>query len=227
MPQTESTQNWLPAVILVVALHFAAWWGLTHFRDDIERPRPLEEINVALLAPPPPEPPRIEPPPPPRVPVPPQAKAPPPLQPPPQPVVQPMLSTTAADAPLMAAPPATEAPRPSAAPGPSAAPQVVSRPAPEAPLEPPGFHANYLNNPPPAYPFAARRRGIEGNVLVRAEISTEGKCLRVELVKSSGADMLDQAALEAVKAWRFVPARRGAQAVVAWVDVPLAFKLEN
>ncbi len=223
MPQQEPTQNWLPALTLVAALHLAAWWGLTHFREEIERPKPLEEISVALLAPPPPPsaPPVA---PPPRIPQPSPATVASPKQAQ-QPVVQPVLSSAAADAPVMAAPPVAEAPKPVAAA--PASPPAPPRPAAEPVLELPSFHADYLNNPPPAYPFAARRRGIEGNVLVRAEISSEGKCLRVELKKSSGADLLDQAALDAVKSWRFVPARRGSQAVIAWVDVPLAFKLEN
>jgi protein TonB len=94
-------------------------------------------------------------------------------------------------------------------------------------MEPPRHHAAYLSNPPPAYPLAARRRGIEGTVLVRAEISAGGECQRAELKKTSGHEMLDNAALEAVKKWRFVPAKRGSQAVVAWVEVPITFKLEN
>lgn len=80
---------------------------------------------------------------------------------------------------------------------------------------------------PPTYPPALRRRGIEGTVTVRAEISSGGECLRAELKKSSGSDMLDEAALEAVKKWRFIPAKRGGLAVDAWVEVPITFKLRN
>ncbi|MFH1496059.1 MAG: energy transducer TonB, partial [Pseudomonadota bacterium] len=94
-------------------------------------------------------------------------------------------------------------------------------------VEAPRFNAAYLNNPPPAYPLSARRRGIEGRVLVRAEVLADGSCNRVELKKTSGFDPLDQAALEAVKKWRFVPARRGRQSIAAWVEVPIIFKLEN
>jgi protein TonB len=49
----------------------------------------------------------------------------------------------------------------------------------------------------------------------------------VELKKTSGFGPLDQAALDAVKKWRFVPARRGSQTIAAWVEVPITFKLEN
>jgi len=54
---------------------------------------------------------------------------------------------------------------------PSPSPPAPAQPAPEPAVEPPRYNAAYLSNPPPAYPLAARRRGIEGTVLVRAEIS--------------------------------------------------------
>ena len=106
-------------------------------------------------------------------------------------------------------------------------PPAPAQPVAEPPLESPRYNAAYLSNPPPSYPLSARRRGIEGTVLVRAEVAAGGECLRAELKKSSGAEVLDQAALEAVRKWHFVPAKRGSQAVVAWVEVPITFKLEN
>lgn len=104
---------------------------------------------------------------------------------------------------------------------------TAPEPAPPAAAEAPRFNAAYLNNPPPAYPAAARRRGQEGRVLVRAEVLADGRCARVELRQGSGHELLDQAALDAVRKWRFVPARQGDQTVTAWVDVPIAFKLNN
>jgi len=118
--------------------------------------------------------------------------------------------------------PVAVAPTPSAATV-EAPPKAAAEPVVEAPR----FNAAYLNNPPPGYPLAARRRGIEGRVMVRAEVLADGTCNRVELKKTSGYDLLDQAALEAVKKWRFVPARRGSQSITAWVEVPITFKLEN
>lgn len=115
--------------------------------------------------------------------------------------------------------------RPEAVPPASPAPIVET--AAEAVLEAPRFNVAYLNNPPPAYPLAARRRGSEGKVMIRAEVQADGSCSRVELKKTSGYDLLDQAALEAVKKWRFVPAKKGSQAISAWVEVPITFKLEN
>lgn len=91
----------------------------------------------------------------------------------------------------------------------------------------PVFAAAYLNNPPPAYPLSARRLGQEGLVLVHALISPAGRPEQVKLGTSSGVVSLDEAALNAVQRWSFIPARRGAEPVAAWVEVPIRFKLEQ
>lgn len=93
--------------------------------------------------------------------------------------------------------------------------------------EAPRYHAKYLNNPAPAYPLAARRRNIEGKVLVRAEVQADGSCSQVELKTPSTSELLNQAALVAVKKWRFIPATLHGETVVAWVEIPITFKLNN
>jgi protein TonB len=105
---------------------------------------------------------------------------------------------------------------------------TATPPPPAAPREassPPDFRAAYLDNPPPAYPRAARRRGEQGTALVRVLVSAEGLASRVELERSSGSNTLDAAALEGVKNWRFVPATRGGAPTAAWVIVPVVFRL--
>lgn len=115
---------------------------------------------------------------------------------------------------------------------PEPVPQTVSEPRPVAQAEPapaviaPGYEADYLNNPPPAYPRLSRRLREEGEVELRVRVSTAGHPLTVEVAGSSGSERLDAAALQAVRQWRFEPARRGDQAVEAWVRVPILFKLE-
>lgn len=84
-----------------------------------------------------------------------------------------------------------------------------------------------LNNPKPSYPYVARRSGIEGRVVVTAKVRTDGRCDEVRLKQSSGHDALDTAALDTVRKWRFLPARRAGQAVEAWVEVPIVFKLQG
>ncbi len=103
---------------------------------------------------------------------------------------------------------------------------AVPNPVPPT-LIPPDVRAAYLSNPRPPYPLSARRKRLEGRVLLRAEILPDGTCSQLSLEQGSGHDILDQAAMQAVKAWRFVPARRGDEAVRAWVDIPVSFRLDG
>ena len=91
----------------------------------------------------------------------------------------------------------------------------------------PLFGLSYLDNPEPEYPIAARRRSIEGRVTVKVKVSAEGNALDVALEKTSGEDLLDRAALKAIKTWRFVPARRGGMPIEAYALVPISFNLSN
>jgi periplasmic protein TonB len=121
-------------------------------------------------------------------------------------------------------------PRVSTGPNTSSLIAVASEPARKlalAPTTPPSFRADYLDNPRPVYPRQARRDGIEGTVRLRVLVTAAGTPGRVELETSSGSDVLDHAALNAVKAWQFAPARRGDETIDAWVLVPVTFRLES
>jgi protein TonB len=96
-----------------------------------------------------------------------------------------------------------------------------------AALPPASFSAAYLRSPAPSYPLASRRAGEQGTVTLRVRVSPDGLATRVAVERSSGSPHLDAAALEAVKAWRFTPARRGADAVESWMLVPIVFRLEG
>jgi periplasmic protein TonB len=103
---------------------------------------------------------------------------------------------------------------------------VQAPPAPAAPaLVEARFDADYLSNPKPPYPAASRRLGETGTVHLRVHVSASGEAIKVLLRKSSGYERLDNSALETVARWRFVPARRGDEAVAAWVVVPIVFEL--
>lgn len=104
-------------------------------------------------------------------------------------------------------------------------PLALSHPAEPIRLEPPGFDAAYLQNHKPEYPASARRRGREGTVLLEVRVATSGQPVAVRVARSAGFDELDQAAAEAVRAWRFTPARRGDQPVEASVQVPIRFRI--
>jgi periplasmic protein TonB len=84
-----------------------------------------------------------------------------------------------------------------------------------------------FNNPKPPYPLAARRRGLQGRVLIAAHVRTDGSCTEVRVRQSSGHALLDDSARDTVQRWRFLPARRGTTPVDAWVEVPITFKLDS
>ncbi len=87
------------------------------------------------------------------------------------------------------------------------------------------FKANYAHNPKPDYPAIAKSRGWQGKVLLRVKVSVAGLSDSVTVEKSSGHEILDDSAIEAVKQWRFVPAKRGDTPVASSVIVPIDFKL--
>lgn len=84
---------------------------------------------------------------------------------------------------------------------------------------------SYRVNRPPRYPVTARRRGQEGLVLLSVVVSAQGTVIRVGIKQSSGFDLLDDAALRAVRKWQFEPARIGARSVECETEVPVQFKL--
>jgi protein TonB len=86
---------------------------------------------------------------------------------------------------------------------------------------------HYLHNPVPSYPFLARRSGLEGVTVLSVEIRVDGKVAAVKVKRSSGYDVLDEAALIAVEKWVFEPALKRGIPVECPVDVPIRFALEK
>ncbi|MGV6477783.1 energy transducer TonB, partial [Azotobacter vinelandii] len=143
----------------------------------------------------------------------------PPKPPKPQPPRQKAEAKPARTPPAKAeAPPAPTAPPAPAAP--ASAPALA-----QAPLTPPSAGAGYLKNPAPEYPALALRRNWEGSVLLRVHVLASGRPSEIRVQQSSGRDLLDEAAVAAVRRWSFVPAKRGDQAQDGWVTVPIDFKL--
>ncbi len=83
---------------------------------------------------------------------------------------------------------------------------------------------NYLHRPSPAYPALSKRLREAGTVLLRVSLDDKGIVQDIAIQTSSDFQRLDQAALEAVRQWRFIPASRGAQPVSASVLIPIEFK---
>lgn len=216
---------------LVIAAHVAGLLALTYLGKPVAPPeiRPIQIAFIPLEAPPqpeaapptPPAPVQPEPPkkqlavrPKPPKPLPPKA----PAEPAPS-TSQSALTTQNTDpAPVQeSAPPAAPAPAPPApVAAPAAAPIVAAR-----------FDADYLNNPHPTYPPLSRRMREEGKVMLRVQVSPDGRPSQIEISRSSGFERLDNAARQAVTRWSFVPARQGDRNVEAWVLVPIVFKLEG
>jgi protein TonB len=77
----------------------------------------------------------------------------------------------------------------------------------------------------PTYPSTARNLGIQGTTLLHVLVSATGRVSDVVVKQSAGHPDLDRAATEAVRRWRFEPARRGTAPVEMWVQLPVEFKL--
>ena len=214
--------DYLFLAIVSVLLHVCAWlW----FQQPRERPalaaRP-RVVQITFVRPPPTvvvAPMSV-------VEAPPIVEA-PPLRPKPVPRPKPKPKPQLKPKPLTPPPPAEVASAlpasPAAVPAPVAAP-----PAPVAALAvPANTRATSRRNPKPEYPTLAKRRGWEGAVLLEVEVLSDGAPGKIEVARSSGRAVLDNAALRAVKHWLFEPARRGASPITSTLTLSIVFKLEK
>lgn len=204
-----------PGLAVVVVLHGAAWWALAQ-SERITLPTPDAILAVSLLpvAAPKPTEPEAQPPRPKPV-----AKAPPLPLPLPLPLALPETAPVVPAAVVPAPPVETAAPVPL----PPVGPAPVSVPTPI----PPRFDADYLDSPAPVYPPVSRRLGEAGRVVLRVQVAPNGLPTTVTLQSSSGSARLDQAALDTVRRWKFVPARLGNELIAAAVLVPIVFSLKD
>lgn len=81
------------------------------------------------------------------------------------------------------------------------------------------------DNPPPQYPAEAHRAGIAGTSVLRVGVRSDGAIEFVEVVQSSGNRSLDDAAVEAVRRWRFTPGRRDGRPAPFVLRLPIVFQL--
>lgn len=77
------------------------------------------------------------------------------------------------------------------------------------------------------YPTEARKKGWEGKVILRIIVSEDGSVVSVVVDSSSGFEILDNAAVEAVKTWRFMPPQKNGEAVPCGLIIPIRFELDN
>ena len=120
-------------------------------------------------------------------------------------------------------PPAAEPSMP-AVPSADASLPVIAESEQPAPLSEP---APISSNPAPEYPETARRKGIEGTVVLQVSVAADGQPLSVTMVASSGHDMLDAEAVRTVRRWRFRPALAHGRPVAGLVVVPITFELHS
>lgn len=202
------------SLLLVIGLHVLVLLAVFQWRST-STPPIIDVLSIQMLHASPPVEAPVKP-----TPTPPKPK--PVQKQPPKPVVKRVVS-----------------PEPIAAAKPEPKPVVVEQPTPvETPpkpateepalapaVVPPRFDAAYLNNPTPSYPALSRRNGETGRVMLRVQVGADGLPKNITIAESSQFSRLDDAAIAAVKRWRFVPAKQGDQAISEWVLVPLNFKL--
>lgn len=75
------------------------------------------------------------------------------------------------------------------------------------------------------YPVSAQSSGEQGTVLVQVYVAPNGRVAKYSVAQSSGFGDLDNAALESVLNWRFVPAMRGGDPVSDWTVVKVVYQL--
>lgn len=223
----------------IVLLHLAAVWAYLNYEQPPLVVELKHEVAIEFIKPEIP-PPVVEPPPPPPPPPPPKVQkvAPPPPQPiaalktapavenvaPTDLTVQENTKAEATSAPVMAAsgPLDKSAPIPEVAPPPAPPAPKIEEPVTEA-----SANAGYLNNPKPDYPGAALRNGWGGTVILRVRVLASGAPESATVKKSTGKKVLDDAAVNTVMKWTFVPSKRGSTPIDGWATVPIIFNPEQ
>lgn len=227
-------RNLLPLILGVVAVHIAA---LSLLQANWPRPELVLSVPAQILIElvPPPAANIVTPPPTtvrPAAPKRPRSKVPPALPdtaPPPLALAEPTRSVSATRGSVAPAPNAEPLAAPSVAPAMTATTPGAMAGTAEVAVAPPielPSNAAYLQNPKPPYPALSRRLGEQGKVVVRVLIEVDGTAREAEINQSSGFDRLDQAALEAVLRWRYVPGRRAGVPQAMWFNIPISFVLE-
>lgn len=119
----------------------------------------------------------------------------------------------------------TTASRPASSTTESIAQRSPERAAP-APASAANGAVSYEYAPAPRYPTTARRKGLQGEAVLRVLVNASGQPERIEIMRSSGHRLLDRAALAAVRDWRFRPATDVGAPIASWVEIPITFRLE-
>ena len=116
----------------------------------------------------------------------------------------------------------------SAATAPTTPPPVLPTPASaDSPAQLPADHrACSTQQTARHYPAMLRERGIQGQVVLRVKVDADGHAAEVVVAGGSGWRLLDEAARRVAESCPFIPARRGDQRLVSWVEYPVRFALQ-
>jgi len=82
-----------------------------------------------------------------------------------------------------------------------------------------------ISQPRPAYPATARRRGLEGKVILQVTVGADGAVRAVEVSRGSSYSSLDEAAVAGVWNWRFLPGQVSGEAKEMTISLPVDFRL--
>lgn len=197
---------------LIVACVIQALVAIALVQTGISATRkPTSRLVVMNLSPPPPPPP-------------PAAKTPPP---PPQ-------TQIVAPAPVLQLPrPTPPLIVPVAPPASPVTVAVATPPAPPAPPAPPSvvkaddLGARMISGVPPRYPMECRRKHEQGTVVLELTLNVDGGVATISIAQSSGSSRLDDAALQAVRKWRWAPTLRDGKPVMVRGEVEIPFVLQG
>lgn len=216
--------------LLVLLLHI---WLLTLLKkpdENVTEAKPLPmEVSIVTIAPPKPvvEPPKPAPPPPP----PPKVSKPKPVLKKPAPVAPKAPAPEKQEAPDFApfepfkpAPPQQSSPSATTN-STSTTPTANTASNNDQPVKAAGAKAGCIQVPKPIYPAIARNRGWEGRGVLLIKVSAQGVIESVAIEKSSGHEILDDAAIEAAKKWQCTPQKRGDTALDSRLVAPFNFNL--
>lgn len=79
----------------------------------------------------------------------------------------------------------------------------------------------------PVYPMAARRRGLNGRVVLRLYVDEHGGVREVRVQSAEPAGMFEAQAVAAARRWRFTPAMAHGEPVGMWMTLPVRFTLDG
>jgi protein TonB len=108
--------------------------------------------------------------------------------------------------------------------------EVKEEPPAEAtpePVVPPSADAQEVNNPAPAYPAISKKLKEEGTVLLTILVTKEGRVAEAQIKTSSGHKRLDDAAIRAIKRWKFNPATQAGKPIDYWYEIDFEFSLKK